>query len=408
MAGGEIGDPQGNLAAMIGLALIKAAVAFCVAIFLGRYVVNPLFQLLSKANNEEIFTATALLTVFVTATATAITGLSPTLGAFLGGMMISETPYRHVIKTEIKPFRNLLLGFFFINVGMSLDYHVLLDHWLEITLFVSLFMCTKALMTALAAKILGWSASGGTQIGFLLAQGSEFVFAIIAIPVVHGALGKDWTGVVITGIALSLALAPVFANLGTVIARKFQQGDSSQVGKGQSSSNRSPVLIFGLGIIGRLVADGMEAHNIAYDAFEVDHERFLAASADGYPVAYGDPGDVRLMETLVFGRRSAIAVTIARYEVAEALFPIIRERYPDLTKYIAVESEEDKERFFELGMVPVVTRSNPERLDIAMEVLRHHGIEEEKIRNWAKRQQELSLSGNGIDDIREGPAMVSV
>src|SRR5512143_88671 len=117
------------LGGALALAALKAMLAFAAAILIGRLLIGPLFNVLAKANDAEVFTATALLIVLVTAGATGIWNLSLTLGAFLGGMIISETPYRHVIRTEVKPFRGLLLGFFFITVGMELDTSVLLRAW---------------------------------------------------------------------------------------------------------------------------------------------------------------------------------------------------------------------------------------------------------------------------------------
>jgi CPA2 family monovalent cation:H+ antiporter-2 len=153
----------------------------------------------------------------------------------------------------------------------------------------------------------------------------------------------------------------------------------------------APVVIFGMGEIGRSVADALEANDIAYDAVEMDYERLLAASADGYPVAFGDLGDVRLLETLAMAERSAVVVTVVRYEVSNALTPIVRDRYPNLTRFIAVDNDGDETRFAAIGMVPVVDRSIPRGLDLAAVVLRSQNVDEIKIQTWLQRQQERAL-----------------
>ena len=388
---------ESSLTTAVISAVIKTTVAFLATVLIGRYAIKPLFRLLSQTQNEEVFTATALLIVLATAAATGSAGLSLTLGAFLGGMMISETAYRHVIQTEAKPFRNLLLGFFFITVGMSIDWRTLIMSWSEILFFVAALIAIKAILITVAARVFSWSTPGAVQLGFLLAQGSEFVFVIIAMPVVRNALGEDAVGVVVTGIAASLALTPSLAALGHRLARMLRQmfAASALTTESRPSSVTAPIVIFGMDDVGRSVADALEANGVSYDVIEMDYDRFLAASADGYPVAFGDLGDVRLMETIRIAERSAIVVTVVRYELSNALTPIMRDRYPNLTRFIAVDTDEDKERFEAIGMQPVVTRSVPSGLDLAAAVLRRQGVEDAKIQTWMQRQQERSLAALG-------------
>ena len=129
-----------------------------------------------------------------------------------------------MIQTEARPFRALLLGFFFITVGMSLDWRVLLADWAQIIVFLAALIALKAVLVAIAARAFGWSTPGSVQLGFLLAQGSEFAFVIVAMPAVRAALGERAVGVVVTGIAASLALTPTLAALGHSLARMLDVG----------------------------------------------------------------------------------------------------------------------------------------------------------------------------------------
>ena len=149
--------------------------------------------------------------------------------------------------------------------------------------------------------------------------------------------------------------------------------------------------VFGMDAVGRSVADALEAHEVPYEAIEMDYDRFLAASADGYPVAFGDLGDIRMMETFATSKRAAVVVAIVRYELSQALMPVLRERYPDLIRFVAVEGAEDEARFEAIGMRPVVDRSVPRGLDLAAAVLRSQAIDDERIRAWMQRQQERAL-----------------
>jgi len=202
-----------SLGAALGLAALNAALAAGGAILIGRFVANPAFRLLARTGNDEVFTAAALFIVLATAAATGALGLSLTLGAFLAGMIVAETPYRHVIRTEARPFGALLLGFFFITVGMGLDWRIMLEqaHWIAAALFG--LLAVKTALTIAAALLNGWSRPGAIQLGFVLAQGSEFGLVILALPgvsaawkwcsgvsyvvgtwqVAHSALPSSWT-----------------------------------------------------------------------------------------------------------------------------------------------------------------------------------------------------------------------
>jgi CPA2 family monovalent cation:H+ antiporter-2 len=143
--------------------------------------------------------------------------------------------------------------------------------------------------------------------------------------------------------------------------------------------------------VGRSVADALEANEIRYDAIEKDHERFVAASADGYPVAFGDLNDVRLMETLAYAERNAIIITIINHDEAEVLKQVLHERYPNLTCFITVETETDRKYFESMGLRAVINRSVPCGLDLAAAVLRHLDVNESAIQAWMQRQQERAL-----------------
>jgi monovalent cation:proton antiporter-2 (CPA2) family protein len=389
---------------MIALAAVKSAVAFAAAILIGRYFIGPFFNLLGKTRSEELFTAIALLIVLVTAAATGALGLSLTLGAFLGGMILAETPYRQLIQTEVKPFRGLLLGFFFITVGMTLDPALLARNGVQVLLALLLLIGLKTVLVLGAALLLRAPLRVAVQLGFLLSQGSEFAFVILAMPAIKTALGVEPSAILLTAIAASLALTPVLSLWGNHIAKRLAGRALAVASDTPVTAPIAPVIIFGMGEIGRRVADALEAHAIGYTAIEMDHDRFIRANADGYPVAFGDAADLRLMETFEIAERPTIVITIVRYEISRDLTPILRQRYPHLARFIAVENDEDRRRFEALGMRAVVNRSQPRGIDLAAAVLGAHGVSDDRVHAWMQRQQEeafavaplAKLAGEGI------------
>jgi len=383
-----------SISGTFGLAAFKAVIAFGTAILVGHFLIGPLFTLVSKSKDEEIFTATGLFIVLGTAAATGVMGLSLTLGAFLGGMILSETPYRHAIQTEVKPFRGLLLAFFFATVGMSLDLEILIREWSTILLVLIGLLTVKTGVVFLAAMALRKPARTAIQLGFLLSQGSEFAFVIVGMPALQQALGHEWSAVFVSAVAASMLVAPPLATLGHRLAMHLADKDWHGRG-GDETMGRTqvpPVVIFGMGKVGCLVADGLEAHGIPYTAIEMRHDQFIKANADGYPVVFGDVSDLRLKKTLEMGKRTTIVFTIARYEISSELAPIVQERYPNLTRFVAVDNEEDKQKFEALGMKAVVTRSIPKGIALAAMVLQEHHVSGEKVQEWMRQVQEEALA----------------
>ncbi len=385
-----------SLATVIGIAGLKAIASFVTAILIGRFVIGPFFRFVAKSKDDEIFTAMALLIVLATAAATGLFGLSLTLGAFLAGMIISETPYRHVIQTEVKPFRGLLLGFFFITVGMALNTDVILEQWWKITVLALVLIALKFIFTYLAARLLKMPVRNALQMSMLLAQGSEFAFVILAMASMQSGLGQEYSSILIIAVAASMALAPILVNLERKFA-KMQADKDWNVSKYEAvdaKKNDAEVIIVGMGEVGRSVANALDAHNIIYRGVELHHDCFIEACASGYTVGFGDATDLRLMNTIKMSSAKTIVITFADYNIARQLAPIVQEKYPDLKLMVSVGNKQQKEKFDELGMHAVIQNSYPRGLDMAAAVLQEHQLEKPKINKWMKLQQNMELEGS--------------
>ncbi|WP_165440718.1 cation:proton antiporter domain-containing protein [Rubripirellula amarantea] len=389
--GGNASDSvEQSLTMTIFMAAFKGLLAFGCSLLLGRYVLRPLFAVISRTKNEEIFTAIALLIVLAMAAASGWLGLSLTLGAFLGGMMLSETPFRHLIRTEAKPFRDLLLAFFFIAIGASLDWRILLSHGWQIIAFASVVITIKAVAISLSARIVGWSVPGSMQLGFLLAQGSEFVFVIVSMPSIRSAFGEETVSVVFIGVALSLALTPTVAELGNRLAREIRKRSSVLIPKSESIpiETVAPVIVYGMDEVGRTVADALEAHQIRYEAVERDYDRFTAASVDGYQVVFGDLSDLRLAQSMAMDQRRSLVLANVRHDRVTDLMPIVNERFPSLTKFISTKNQDQTSHFEKLGIRAVAEQDESVGISLARQLLRSHDIDEAQIESWIQRRLE--------------------
>lgn len=388
---GALGTGEAVAPAM-GAALLKAAAAFAVAVVLARLVVRPVFELVARGRGDEVFTAMGLLVALAAGWATGAIGLSLTLGAFLGGMIIAETPFRVIIQSEVKPFRGLLLGFFFIAVGLSLDLDTLLRAWPAVIGVAVLIVGIKIITNAAASLVFRWSVPGSTQLGFLLAQGSEFAFVVLSLQGMRTLVGEEASAVLIAAVALTLAATPSLAGYGRSLAGRLRLGAAASTEHElQPRDLEGPVFISGMGQTGRTLADALTEFDINYAAIERDHQRFRDAVADGYKVAFGDFADPRIWEPAALHGRRLVVLTSASFEVSRELAPAAELMFPDLKRIVSVRDESEAERYRNIGITPVVDRSVPAGLDLAALVLAELGVEPPDIRNWMHGQQERAL-----------------
>lgn len=385
----------GPVLMVAGLALAKAAAAFVAAVLAARLLVRPLFGLVARGKQEEVFTAMALLIALAAGWATGQIGLSLTLGAFLGGMTVAETPYRALIQSEIKPFRGLLLGFFFISVGLSLDLNALVHEWPAIIAVTFVMIAAKTATNAAASLVFRWSVPGSLQLAFLLAQGSEFAFVVLSLAPVRRLVGSTEVSIVAASVALSIALTPTLAAYGRLIAgrlrlRRAKENDPEL----QMKEPAAPVLIVGMGRVGRTLADALHEFSLGYNAVERDQQRLREAVADGYSVVFGDTSDPRLWEPIAMQGRRISVLTAPVYEASHELAPLVRQRYPNLLRFAIVDDDADAQRFRAIGVRAVLDRGFPPGLDLAVAVLGELGISEDELAGWIRRQQDRALGGD--------------
>ncbi|MEZ5953158.1 MAG: cation:proton antiporter [Hyphomonas sp.] len=380
------------------LALLQACLAFAAAVYAGKYLVSPVFRILASTRNEEAFTAFTLLFVLTAACATAMTGLSLTLGAFLAGLAVSGTPFRHEVQTEMTPFRGLLLSFFFISVGLSIDIGAVLRH-LPLVLFgAAALLAVKSGLGFAAARLNGWKAPGATQLGFLLAQGSEFSLVILSIGAISGGLPSGLLGSIVAAVVLSLALAPAWSFVGVRISRELVRRSQEGAPAAPSPALDRPVIVVGMTQSGRLAVDALQDHDIPFIATEFDPERMLSAVADGYKVSFGDASNMKLVEAIGGNNARAMVLGFPRYEVSRAVTQTVQRRFPDLKRFITVDTDEDFDRFSELGIRTHISIGEPRGIEMVIDMLRSLGVTEDSVREWINREVDLFTIGEAITE----------
>jgi CPA2 family monovalent cation:H+ antiporter-2 len=374
------------------LALAKALAAFAATVVIARLIIRPLLALVAATRNEEVFTATALVIALAAGWATGQIGLSLTLGGFLGGLTLAETPYRAVIQSEITPFRALLLGFFFIYVGFSLDAAIIAQYWLAVIGVAVLFVGVKVLTNVGASLVFRWSVPGSTQLGFLLSQGSEFAFVMLSLPVMRALLGESTASVLVAAVALSMAATPNLAEAGRSLAGQMRRRRQKAVDPELvPRSTTAPVIIVGMGGIGRTVADAMIEFNIEYFGIEGDQRTLGEAIADGYIASFGDVADTRIWESVELNNRKVSVLTAPRFDVVSDNNPVAIAQYPNLKRIAVAVDEAEARRFHEIGIRAVVERGIPKGREIAAVVLVELGCDPTKVTQWSQQISDRAL-----------------
>jgi len=385
----------GTMGLIIASALGKTVLAFIAAIILGQYILTPLMRTITRFNDPELFTVLSLLVVIVTALATEMAGLSLTLGAFLAGMVMAETPFRVLLQNELRPFRGLLMALFFITVGMIVDPAIVMANFDSIISMMILLIAVKAAIIAALAYIFRRPVHHIIQLAFFLAQGSEFALVVFSIVSVQAGIGIELTQQLIMAVALSMLVTPFISfaayrwSLG--VCETLNQTITNCPTGLSNPTRKQPVFIVGMNEVGKTLARAMQAHDQPYIAIDSNRQRFLEATAAGYVVAFGDPADIRFWDTLGVSQARAFCVATPRYEVSRDLSPIVKKLYPNLKRYVAVEDSSDAVRFASHGMIPFHNRGAPPGLEMAMFLLREFGYDEEKILRWSEQEQSSYL-----------------
>ena len=388
----SLGQGTDGMALALDLAIAAgyAIIAFVIAFAAGRYLMGPIFKGLAQTRNQEAFTAVTLLLVLGAASATAQIGLSLTLGAFLAGLAVSGTAFRHQVQMETGPFRGLLLSFFFMSVGLSVDLGVLASHWPLVLAGAAAILVVKTLFGFAAARLNKWSNPGSVQLTFLLAQGSEFTLVVLSIlTATSDAVPPLVATIAVSAIALSLAVAPVWASAGMRLSRKVAsifKGQTRPVNEITPVAPDRPVIIFGMSPAGRLAADALSDFSIPHVCLDAEPERFVSAIADGYKVSFGNAANLRLVEAVAGPNPRAVVIGAPRYETSRDLTPAAQREFPDTPRFVSVDNEADRQRFSQLGMRAWLSMGLPTGIEMATDVLRQLGVDEEKVVEWMSRE----------------------
>ncbi|MEO1281982.1 MAG: cation:proton antiporter [Pseudomonadota bacterium] len=390
---GETGNS--SMIAGLGLALVKAAAVIGLIFLIGRLVIRPIFHFVGAAKSRELFMAMVLLAIIGTAVLTEQAGLSLALGAFLAGLLLAETEYRHQIEVDVEPFKGLLLGLFFMSVGMSLDLSAVLNDPIRIVASViGLFILKSTIIYALA-RLFGVANPVATETALLLGQGGEFAFVVLSVALTLNVVPKDTAQFILIVAALSMLVTPVVARFAKWMNAKLTPPDDPA-----ATHNLTPpdptgdeldghIIVAGYGRVGQLLGSLLDNQRIPYVGLDLDIATVSKYRNLDCPIYFGNAHRPEILNKLNINNASAFVVTMDNHEAAAEIVKSVRAGYPNLPIIVRARDKEHALELLDNGATSVVPETVEASLDLAEVVFGKVGIGAETARQIVADRRQI-------------------
>ncbi len=364
--GGRAGPIEAVLTACIGLVGIIAV---------GRLVLRPLFRSAARARSRDLFMAASLLVIIGAGLAAQLLGLSMALGAFIAGVLLAETEFRHEIEVLIGPFRELLLGLFFVSVGVGLDLGVIARQPGLVLAVAAGMVALKALVGSGLARAFGLKAGAALETGLMVAAGGEFAFVIVQQAARSHLLDPALAQAVVVSATVSMFAAPALGVLGARLGRAQARAQATAEASPPDEPEATPrVLVVGYGRVGKLVAEMLGRHDIAWVAVDLDFRSVEAARRQGLEVYYGDASRPEMLQRLGLGSALGVVLTTDNPEAAETVTTAIRQLRPDVILIARARDARHAKRLYALGATDAVPETIEASLQLSEAALVELGI----------------------------------
>ena len=368
-----LGVAGANLTDVLGFALLKAAAMLLFLFTVGKWLINPWFNIVAGQRSRELFVMNVLMVTLLLAFATKSAGLSYALGAFIAGMLISETKFRYQVESDISPFRDILLGLFFISVGMLLNLEQIFNQLGLVLLILVAFIIFKAAIVTLVIRLMQYETGVAIRAGLILAQAGEFSFVILALGVEQQLISGPALQLILAASLLSMVIAPFLIQYNGRIARRVVKSYSRNSGQvvqdidevGRHLHNH--VIICGYGRSGQYLGRFLHEEQIPFVALDIDPSRVLEAASAGENVMFGDAARRVVLEAAGGARAKALVISYADNRAAMKILHIVQENYPQLPVIVRTVDDSNMEALREAGATEVV----PEILEGSLMLASH-------------------------------------
>jgi CPA2 family monovalent cation:H+ antiporter-2 len=388
-----LGSPPEQMATSLLFAGVKASLLLVLLLTGGQRVMHWWLMLVARRQSQELFMLNILLTTLGLAWLTELAGLSLALGAFVAGMLISETKFKHQVETDIKPFHDVLLGLFFITIGMMLDWRIVWDRWAFVLLLVSVPVAFKFLLIAALTRLSGASEGISLRTGLYLAQAGEFGFVLLTLGNQNQLIPAAWFNPVLASMVLSMLATPYIIMNANSWVMKWAASDwlqqsleMTQIAQ-KSISTEKHVIICGYGRCGQNLAKLLKAQKIPYMALDLDPDRVSRAVAMGEKVAYGDASRLQALIAVGLARASAVVVTYLDNASSLKVVGLTREHAPHVPVVVRTQDDRDLDKFQAAGATEVVPETIEGSLMLATHALVLVGVPMKRVIRMVQEQR---------------------
>ncbi|HEY7901945.1 MAG TPA: cation:proton antiporter [Casimicrobiaceae bacterium] len=369
----SLAHPGKEMMERLGWAALKAAAVLSIILYFGQKPLRTWFQLIANQHSAELSMLNLLLVTLGLAALTSFAGLSLELGAFIAGMMIAETEFRYEVEEHVAPFRDVLLGLFFVTVGMSLDLHVVWAHFGLVLLLLVLPTLGKMLLVAGLARIFGAGRANAIRTGLYVAQAGELALVMLTLAFVNEVLDATTTQVVLAALVLSMLSGPLLIQLGDPLVKRFTANDwlarAAQITQiaARSMARQDHVIICGYGRSGQNLARLLEAEHILFIALDNDAQRVKEAAVGGGNVVFGDASRREALLAAGLMKARAVCVTFADTPLALRILHQVAYSRPELPVIVRTFDDSDIDQLLKAGAAEVV----PEVLEGSLMLASH-------------------------------------
>ncbi|QGX90233.1 glutathione-regulated potassium-efflux system protein KefB [Tatumella sp. TA1] len=369
LAGNDSGHPTDWM--KIGMKVL----AFAGMLVGGRFLLRPIFRYIAASGVKEIFTASALLLVIGSALFMDALGLSMALGTFIAGILLAESEYRHELEVAIDPFKALLLGLFFISVGMALNIGVLFTHIVEVLVAVVALVVIKALVLYLLARIYGMRSSERLQFSGVLSQGGEFAFVLFSAASSAGLFHQEQLSLLLVIVTLSMITTPLLMKLiDLILVRRFNNQDDENSEKHYVEDDEPQVILVGFGRFGQVVGRLLMANNMRVTVLEKDISVVSLTRSYGYNVYYGDSNDLELLRAAGAERAQSIIVTCDDPSDTMATIALCQQHFPQLKILARARGRVEAHELLQAGVTEITRETFLSAVQLAGKALVSLGV----------------------------------
>ena len=361
-SGGSVGEGLLTVGLVVG------------GLLLVRLLLRPFLRFVAGAGIHELFIAAALGLVVGSALAMEAVGLSMGLGAFLAGMMVADSEYRHQLESDVEPFKGLLLGLFFMSVGMSVDLNLLIESPLLIAGLTLALMLLKAALLYPMTRLIGLDHAEAVRGSTVLAQGGEFAFVLLAAGLIAGLISAEHAGIAVLVVTLSMALTPLLTSLGERLLRKAPAPRAFDT----IDEPANPVLIAGFGRVGQIVGRILSMRHIPFTALESSSHQVEFVRQFGNRVYYGDPTNMQLLESAHIADAKVLVIAVDEEAAAERIAEEVCARYPEVRILARASNRQHELRLRDIGVDYVIRETLESSLLMGTKLLTHLGLSAEE------------------------------